>query len=50
MSGVILFYALQKKSYKMKPVIASTFKVEFTITSFNSNLEGKCKEKRVKSN
>lgn len=33
----------------MQPVIASTFTVEFTITSFNSNLGGKCKEKRVKA-
>lgn len=33
----------------MQPVIASTFTVEFTITSFNSSLGGKCKEKRVKA-
>ena len=33
----------------MQPVIASTFTVDFIITSFNSNLGGKCKEKRVKA-
>ena len=33
----------------MQLVIAFTFTVEFTITSFNSSLGGKCKEKRVKA-